>query len=274
MKLASRLVASLLAMLPLALAAQVARADDPCGKFDFSDGKFDCKIQVEGGCSASCTPLKFEAGCTGGCTVSASTSCVDTCGTQCIQQCDPQLLDCFAGCHAECDEPVKQQCLAKGSDTDCVEQATAQCDVHCNDSCAVPPSNCQEHCQSCCTGGCVTQVNFDCDYQCFADLQGGCDVQCSEPSGALFCNGQYVFASDIDACITYLSNQGIEVDVSARGQVECDISGCTGDGTSTVCSVSSPGIDSSGIGGLGLVAFGLAFGVAAERRRRRSGKAS
>lgn len=274
MKVASRLIAAVLATLPLALAAQTAHAADPCGKFDFSQGSFSCKIEVEGGCSASCTPLKFEAGCTGGCTAMASTSCVDSCGASCIQECDPQLLDCFAGCHAECDEPLKTECMNKHPDDDCVGLAVAQCDIHCKDSCEVPPSNCEEHCNSCCTGGCVTQVNYDCDYQCFAELQGGCDVQCEKPDGALFCNGQYVYASDIDACIEQLATQGIEVDVSARGQVECDITGCTSDGTTTACATSNAGLGAAGAGGLGAILASVAFGLVAERRRRRQNKPS
>lgn len=276
MKLASRLVAAVLATLPLALAASSAHAAEPCGKFDFSEGTFSCKIEVEGGCSAQCTPLKFEAGCTGGCTATASTSCVDSCGTTCIQQCNPELLDCFAGCHAECDEPVKQECMNKHPGDDCVELSVAQCDIHCKDSCEVPPSNCQEHCTSCCSGGCVTQTNYDCDYQCFADLQGGCDVQCSKPAGALFCNGQYVFASDIEECITFLANEGITVDVSARGEIECDLNGCTGDGatSSPLCAASNVGLGAAGAGGLGAVLTSLAFSLVANRRRRRQGKRS
>jgi len=268
MKLASRLIATVLATLPLALAAQTAQAADPCGKFDFSEGSFTCKIEVEGGCTAQCTPLSFKAGCTGGCTATATTTCVGNCGTQCLAECNPELLDCFAGCHAECDEPLKQECMAKHPQDDCVELAVAQCDMHCETSCEVPPSDCQEHCKSCCTGGCTTQANYDCDYACFAELQGGCDVQCQEPDGALFCNGQYVYATDIETCITHLATQGIEVDVSARGKVECTLAGCAGDGTSTACTTSNAGLGAAGAGGLGAILTGIAFAFAAKRRRR------
>jgi MYXO-CTERM domain-containing protein len=250
-------------------ASASAQQDGPCGKFDFSSGSLSCKIEVEGGCNAQCTPLSFKAGCSGGCTATASQSCVDTCGTQCVAECNPQLLDCFAGCHAECDADVQAQCEAKGQQgVDCVEQAKAQCDMHCETSCEVPPSNCQEHCTSCCTGGCTTQVNFDCDFDCFAELKGGCEVQCSKPSGALFCNGQYVYASDIEACITYLAEQGINVDVSARGSASCDGDGCDLDGAieGAGCAASQGSEPEAG-GALALMLFGLVFAV---RRRRRS----
>jgi hypothetical protein len=60
----------------------------------------------------------------------------------------------------------------------------------------VPPSDCKEHCTKCCFGSCQTLKNFKCDFDCFAELKGGCDVQCSAPEGALFCNDQYFYASD------------------------------------------------------------------------------
>ena len=277
MNLTSRVLAAVLATLPLSLVAQSALAADPCGKFDFSNGSFNCKIEVEGGCSANCTPLKFEAGCTGGCTATATMDCTGACGTQCVASCDPAKLDCYAGCHAECDEPVKQKCIADHPNDDCVNLSVAQCDIHCNAQCDVATdTTCAEHCQTCCTGGCNTQVNYDCDYACFAELQGGCDVQCEKPDGALFCNGQYVYAQDIEACITYLSEQGITVDVSARGTVTCDLNGCDGEGSAAAgfCSVSKPGLESVAASGMSLGVLGIALGLASRRRRRSDKKAS
>ena len=43
-------------------------------------------------------------------------------------------------------------------------------------------------------------------------------MACSQPEGAIFCNGQYVNASDIGACIQWLlTNKDIEVNVEAQG---------------------------------------------------------
>lgn len=250
--------------------AQTSGEDEPCGKFDFSGG-LDCRIEVEGGCTAQCTPLSFKAGCTGGCTASATTDCTGSCGTQCIAECNPELLDCFAGCHAECDADVEAQCEAKGGNMDCKEQAVAQCDMHCETACEVPPSNCQDHCVTCCNGGCRTQANFDCDFACFAELKGGCDVQCSKPEGALFCNGQYVYASDITECIAWLAQQGINVDASASGSLSCSGGNCDLDGAldAGVCTVASViGHDTPDAEGL-LATMLIGLGIAVGRRRRR-----
>src|ERR1019366_2553290 len=64
-------------------ATSTARADDagnPCGAFDFSQG-IDCKVEVSGGCTADCTPLKLEVGCKGGCTTEVPPD--STCTTYC-----------------------------------------------------------------------------------------------------------------------------------------------------------------------------------------------
>lgn len=275
MKSISRAFASVVVAAPVLVFAQAAFAQaEPCGKFDFFvEGEaISCKIEVEGGCAANCTPLKLEAGCYGKCTATASTSCTASCSEQCIAQCDPGKLDCFVGCHDECDEPMKQECMNRNNPgDDCVSIAVAQCDIHCKDSCKVEPTTCDEHCNTCCSGGCQTITNYDCDYNCMVDLQGGCEVQCEEPSGALFCNGQYIGADDIEACIAYLEEQNITVDVSARGTVECDLSGCKGTGSAGVglCSTANVGTPAAGAFGFGVALSGLAAALLGRRRKDR-----
>lgn len=282
MNLPLRHALAALVALPFFVAATPAHAVDagagsPCGSFDFSGG-LDCKIQVSGGCSANCSSLKFEAACTGGCTATPvdagpDSGCVDPCGAQCVKQCDPAHLDCFVGCHNECDEPTVAECKQSTPNADCVSEAKAHCDMHCKESCKIPPSNCEEHCNRCCTGSCTTQVNYSCDTKCFADVKGGCDVHCAKPEGALFCNGQYVNAGDVEACISYLVQQGVSVDVSARGSVQCSLQGCAGAGSilpspgkSAGCATSAGG--DTGLGVLGLLAVGVTAGVVRTRRRR------
>jgi hypothetical protein len=260
--------------LPLALFAPSASAQEatPCGKFDLSNG-IDCHIEVKGGCTANCTPIKFEAYCEGGCTADVSTICTGSCETTCVAQCDPNHLDCVAGCHTECEEPCVTQCNTDHPGEDCVTTCKGSCDMHCSAACGVTVDSCITHCRECCSGACSTQINLDCDIGCFAKLEGGCKAHCEAPSGALFCNGQYVFASDVQACITYLAQNGVKVDVSARaeGKVTCTLSGCTGDGkTSTSCSA-SPG-QSSPLGASGIMVALSTLGLAAARRARRASR--
>src|SRR5882762_7286990 len=94
----------------------------PCGNFDFSAG-ISCKVKVAGGCTADCSPFTFKAACSGMCNATSDTMCVDNCGTQCVAMCNPALLDCFAGCHAECDQPTVEVCKQKHPTDDCATTA-------------------------------------------------------------------------------------------------------------------------------------------------------
>jgi hypothetical protein len=262
-----KLLVSLFA-LPVALMSQQALAGDtPCGKFDFSNGMFNCKIEVSGGCEVDCTPLKFEAGCDGHCNAQVNTVCTGDCETTCITQCDPAHLDCDAGCHTECDQPCVTQCKKDHPGADCVTECKGSCDMHCRAACGVTPSDCLSHCKECCHGACSTTANFDCDVSCFAELQGGCTAQCSEPTGALFCNGEYVYASDIEACIQYLATQGINVDISARASATCTLSGC--DGVSSIKGCSASPIQSMPLDMTGLAVGVAVVGIAVSRRRNK-----
>ncbi|MBM4360442.1 MAG: hypothetical protein FJ096_20235 [Deltaproteobacteria bacterium] len=159
---------------------------------------------------------------------------------------------------------MQAECEKKGG-KDCPASSKAQCDIHCKESCKVPHSTCEEHCNSCCFGGCQTLTNYDCDFDCFAKLQGGCEVQCQKPEGALFCNGQYVYASDVTACVNYLIEQGLTVQGS--GKLTCDANGCDVEGAISACSASPADPVGTGLGAFG---FGtLALGMAARTVRRR-----
>ena len=273
-----RTLAGAIAALSITFAAASADAANPCGQFDFSGG-FDCKVEVKGGCTSKCQPLYFESGCTGSCNQTATTVCTDNCGTTCLKNCNPKLLDCFEGCHGECDGQVTADCNTKKG-TDCANTAKAQCDIHCKQVCKVPDTSCSEHCTKCCSGSCVTQINGDCDLQCFTTLKGGCETHCAAPAGALFCNGQYVFANDIQACIDYLLTQGFTIDVRASASLKCDLSGCVGFAGVTGLPFVGKGCAASGVDPLGtglglggLTAAAIAMAASTIRRRRNRPKA-
>lgn len=269
-----KLALSLLALPTMLFASSASALDMPpeCGKFVTDSGTLaDCRVVVKGGCDVECKPIKFLAGCTGGCTVTANASCTNNCGVSCIAQCDPAKLDCVAGCHQECEQPFAADCTSKHPERDCAADAQASCTSYCRSQCQVQPSSCTEHCDTCCTGACTANINMDCDIACYAKLEGGCRGQCEAPSGALFCNDQYVNATDPQSCIDALIAQGIKVDVSARGEVSCDIlaGDCNSSGNvgGIACSA-APGPDSPFAATA--IALGLAaFGISATRRRNR-----
>lgn len=264
----SRLLSVSSAVFAFFAAAAANAQENPCGKFDFSQG-ISCKIEVEGGCDAQCTPLNFELACQGGCTADVNVSCTGDCEVECNAKCDPGTIDCTAGCDAECESRCNAECTLD----DCSQECQSTCHANCDASCTGTAATCEANCNECCHGACSATANINCDVNCYAELQGGCEVQCQEPSGALFCNGQYVGAADVDACIAYIQeNFNGEVNVEARGEVTCDLNGCDTAGSSNVgvCSVANVGSIAGGTGAVAAAA--LALGAALSRRRRSSGK--
>jgi hypothetical protein len=99
----------------------------------------------------------------------------------------------------------------------------------------------------------------DCNADCTVDLQGGCQAKCSQPEGALFCNGQYVdVVGSLQDCLDYLST--LEVEVNAHAEAEASVSCAAAPGSSS----------SAPFAGTGLAALVAGVGVAAARRRKRS----
>ena len=116
-----------------------------------------------------------------------------------------------------------------------------------------PQADCEARCQGACGGSCETQANFDCSLACSADIQGGCEVDCDEPTGALFCDGQYIAVQDLSGCAAYLvDNFQIDVEVYAGASATC---------------AAAPG---EHVGWAGLLPLGLAAAATVARRRRRA----
>ena len=132
-------------------------------------------------------------------------------------------------------------------------------------------ANCQAKCDASCSGSCKAEANADCQIDCqasgFADcqveLEGGCKGHCSEPEGALFCDGNYVDAgNNLQECIAALQAL-FNIEVYADGSAMCSGNTCMAEGE-VGCSCTS-----NGAGDLPLAVLGLGFVAVAVRRRRR-----
>jgi MYXO-CTERM domain-containing protein len=108
---------------------------------------------------------------------------------------------------------------------------------------------------------------------CTASLQEKCTGGCNAHT-SIFCNGNFINASDANACIQDLKNLfNIQVTGYAEASAGCDGGECTAQaaaGGSVSCDVApgnTPAVSGGMLGvGLGAVAFGAA------RRRRNSAK--
>ena len=140
--------------------------------------------------------------------------------------------------------------------------------------------NCQAKCEARCAADCSAQANVDCQVDCQAEgyvecktrVQGGCEVACSRPDGALFCDGQYVEARELDECIAAIEAE-LDIEVEARGSASSDCSGnrCEGNAegsASASCAMESGAPTAGAPGAMGLL-LALAGVVGARLRRKR-----
>ena len=278
----------------LFLAPTAAHAGiEACGNIDVK-ANANCKVEVKGGCTAQCEPVRFEAACAGKfqakcdgrCTANVTTECTGTCGGSCNATCnaDPGKFDCKANCDADCGADCTARCASNANKSECQASCKASCSARCDASCkGTPPSAaCQTQCGACCNGSCTAQANFDCNVKCQAEtyasckaeLSGGCKVQCEKPEGALFCDGNFVdTGGNLQNCIDALQKiLNLRVDVTARGSADCNGDGCQAEGEATAnigaCNLAPAG-QSRPIGAAGIAA-GISTLVFAARRRRRA----
>lgn len=250
-----------------------------------------CEVMVEGGCTAMCEPLSFTAscaadlqvGCESECNVTEIETCTDDIVEACSTECNlnPGMFNCQAQCTANVSANCSAQCSAMAGDQMAQARCQASCEATYEASCSadcnvqLPSLSCEEKCMEIQVTRCESEVNVDCQVdcqasgyaECEAELMGGCMVACTEPDGALFCDGQYVDHNDnLDMCIDALrSALDVEVDVSARGSSMCDGGTCSAEGeVSAGCAIAPA---DKPVGPLAL--FGLLAALLSSRARHR-----
>lgn len=257
---------TLCATLPL-LVSSTALADtgaDACNLVTSGNCMF---VTTPATCTGQCTPPSCVAECDGECNASASATCTGACNASCMTQCtaSPGTFSCAAACTSDCQASCTVACSGKpaGCVADCMLDCPNRCALQCN---ATPPmADCAAKCQVSCNGSCQVQANIDCHENCTLNVApGACNVDCMAPSGAVFCNGQYVnVGKAVNDCLTYLKSQGITVTTT------CTVGkGCT---TSGGCSATPAlGAGRVGWGTFGLAGLLLGVGLARSRRKRRA----
>lgn len=278
--------AGLAASLAFAPLAQ-AKGLDACGNLYFeAEGNFECEVYVDPPeCKAKCEPLTFEAecaaelqvGCEGECNVTAEASCTSSCQGSCEASCSGGEFDCEAYCEGNCTADCDAQCSASSNKGECRASCEATCQGECAAGCNVQQPDCQAQCQGCCSGECTAEVNMDCQIDCQASgyvdckaqLQGGCEAQCDSGDGAMFCDGQYVQATNIDDCAAALADY-FSIEVQFYSDAECSGNSCKAEaGCSADCAAAPSDSDFSfGLMALGMATFGLAFGRRVVKRRK------
>ncbi|MET0791712.1 MAG: MYXO-CTERM sorting domain-containing protein [Polyangiaceae bacterium] len=134
-------------------------------------------------------------------------------------------------------------------------------------------------CTSVVQNECKEEINRDCvldcqttNYEsCQTDTVNTCNTSCTDKGGAIFCDGQFLEASDLRACADQLAAEfSFNIDVSIHATVSGDGSVTTtnsdGSKTKTGCSYAPAPHQANGM----LFGALAALGIVAARRRRRS----
>jgi hypothetical protein len=222
----------------------VAHANEleSCGGIFIAKGEVSCEYRPREECMTSCTTeevqgacvAKINTDCEGGCTATATTecssSCTDSCTTECTAQEAPPTCEelCVADCKGTCDG------FCEG-DGPCNACCNHNCDRKCARRCAgvedpEPETACTTNCTEACNGSCTAQATVDCQLscqteviqECETEMVETCETTCEDKGGAIFCDGQFVNASDIDACASELSAE-IEIDLDIEADIDVDI---------------------------------------------------
>lgn len=277
-----------------------ARADSlqECGGV-FLEASAQCEFRPKEECMTECVTVAVETSCAAkiytecesSCTATAETSCeatcTETCNTDCVAVAEPP--NCMGLCRSDC----AQACPGDCADSERKGPCQACCSHNCNDKCeakckdappAPEPMDCMPTCTTACSGSCTAKANVMCQVSCQTDVYTQCETEmvekcetdCMTTGGAIFCEGQFMSASDINACADELAAEvdiHVEVMLEVDASVDVDLSGGgkdddgDGDGDSVIsCSLSDAG---TGTGSLpaALTMLGLA-GVLYRRRAR------
>ncbi len=269
-----------------------AAALDKCGGI-FLTAASACEFKPVQDCMTTCSTTSVEqtcaqqtyTTCSSGCTVTDTTSCTKTHSDSCAQECDSIASQSSHDvCTSECTNNCTSDAVSKGEfgadQGKCGEACGHDCDAQC-DSCSTTDqsTDCMTKCMSITTSECNEEVNRDCVLDCqttnFESCQtttvNTCNTSCTDKGGAIFCDGQFVDAENLQDCADQLASEfSFNIDVTAHVNVSGDgtVTTTNSDGskTTTKCSYSGAPVSSNGmlIAGLGAVAFAVA------RRRRRS----
>jgi hypothetical protein len=235
-----------LCLAAVVLTSGAARAENPCAGLDVTLTTA-CQVSSGEDCAAMCGSVRFDTSCaaelyetcSGGCTGEAAVDCTSRCQVTCSGACaaDPGLFDCSGQCEGACSSECTAQC---GADAMCRARCGGYCSGECEAQCMGTPSSasCEVKCDASCQGSCEAEANFDCHMACQTNGYAACEdaltTTCSDHcrgEGALVCDGQFVAAADLDACVAFLQDGGVTVEgMSPEG------------GGGGVCGVSAEGM--------------------------------
>lgn len=284
--------------------APAAAELEACGGI-FLSGDAGCEYRPREECMTECKTVAVEQSCVAelynecetSCTTTASTECEDTCTTSCVDTCTTTVTtnppSCIDLCLADCDKGDSDFCGNSTRRGACGRCAKHNCAKKCERRCGDEPepekvttvTECMPTCTNACSASCTAKVNTQCQVdcqersyvKCEETMVERCETECTKKGGAIFCDGQFVNASNASSCADELLAKidieidlDIDVDIDEAGNDAADTAGDVGDSVDdNICSVTRVG--GGGLTG-GLIALPLLVLAMVRSRRRRAGR--
>jgi len=262
-----------------------AKALDQCGGV-FLSASSHCEFKPIQDCQTTCSTTSVEqvcaqktySMCSDSCTTSDITTCTKTHTESCSKQCETITSKssrevCVSDCSDSCTSSAISDRHFGGDHNKCQQNCSHDCNARC-DTCSTSDqqTDCETKCQSVIENECTEEVNRDCvlscqtdNYEsCQTDTVNTCNTTCKDKGGALFCDGQFIGAANLQDCADQLAAEfSFNIDVTVHAAVTATSNGAK---SSTKCSFSPPTRGNSGMA-LGALAV---LGVVLSRRRRRA----
>ncbi|MEI9951713.1 MAG: hypothetical protein WDO74_22730 [Pseudomonadota bacterium] len=264
-----------------------AKALDQCGSVYLSADSH-CEFKPVQECETTCSTTSVEqvcaqktySMCSQSCTTSDIKSCTKTHTESCSKQCETITTKssrevCVSDCSDSCTSSAVSGNHFGGNHGKCQQSCSHDCNAQC-DSCSTTDqqTDCETKCQSVIENECIEEVNRDCLLTCQTDNYESCETEtvntcnttCHDKGGALFCDGQFIGAADLQSCADQLAEEfSFNIDVTVHAAVAAT-NNAVDSKSSTKCSFSPP---TRGRNGMALGALAV-LGVVLSRRRRRA----
>lgn len=264
-----------------------AKSLDQCGGVYLSADSH-CEFKPVQECQTTCSTTSVEQVCAQKtyekcgqtCTVSDTTSCKQTHSESCSKQCETiSTKSSREVCVSECSDNCTSDAVSKshfgGDRGKCQSSCGHDCNSQCDSSSTSDQStDCETKCLSIVESECVEEVNRDCVLSCQTDNYESCQTEtvntcnttCKDKGGALFCDGQYIAASNLQNCADQLASE-FSFNIQVAAKAVADTASDCADAASSKCSFSPPARGKGGVAALSALAV---LGVVLSRRRRRA----
>jgi len=264
----------------------LAKSLDKCGGVYLSADSH-CEFKPVQECETTCSTTSVEQVCAQktyemcgqSCTVSDTKSCKETHSESCSKQCETISTKssrevCVSQCSDSCTSSAVSSNHFGGDRGKCQSSCNHDCNAQCDSSSSSDQStDCETKCLSIVESECTEEVNRDCVLSCQTDNYESCQTEtvntcnttCKDKGGALFCDGQYIGASNLQDCADQLASE-FSFNIKVAAQAVSDTASDCVDSASSKCSFSPPTRGQGGVAALGALAV---LGVVVSRRRRR-----